>query len=130
MKSRKSITAIALSISLLTGFAACKKSREQPCFRPCQINTLDGFKAWYYYNEGTYWIYEEENSGVLDTLTVYASLEYQIDDVEHFEYKAYSSHTSRIHTVWFNDTWDNPCPIRQECGCSCLLYTSPSPRDA
>jgi hypothetical protein len=54
--------------------STCKKDSDcppsEPC--PCEGDTcLEEMKDWFYFQPGTYWIYQEENSGALDTVHVY-----------------------------------------------------------
>lgn len=59
-----------LFLSLLcVGLSRCK---HEPPEQPCQYDSsLEEMKKWYFFKTGSYWIYEEVNSGARDTVTVY-----------------------------------------------------------
>ncbi len=53
-------------------FTTCKKDEEEgPCVSCPENGTIEDMKEWFYFLPGTYWIYQEETSGDLDTVHVY-----------------------------------------------------------
>ena len=51
------------------GLSRCK---HEPPEQTCQYDSsLEEMKKWYFFKTGSYWIYEEVNSGARDTVTVY-----------------------------------------------------------
>jgi hypothetical protein len=83
---------------------------------PDDNNAFEDMKAWYYFKEGTYWIYEEQNTGQLDTVIVYSNQEIQVDTVRQFEWNSISTSGSEIHQ-YVNTTWARDCHERLSCKC-------------
>jgi hypothetical protein len=106
-------------ISVLFVFSSCDKrtyGNTDDDYCPDDDNAFEDMKAWYYFNEGTYWIYEEQNSGLKDTVIVYSNLENQFDTIFQFEWSATSSLGNHLHQ-WVNTSWSGPCPKRISCNC-------------
>lgn len=89
---------------------------------PDDDNAFEDMKAWYYFKEGTYWIYEEQNTGQLDTVIVYSNQENQFDTIYQFEWYASSSLGDMLHQ-WVNTSWSDACPGRLSCNCQ-LVFKS------
>lgn len=106
-------------ISVLFVFSSCDKrtyGNTDDDYCPDDDNAFEDMKAWYYFNEGTYWIYEEQNSGLKDTVIVYSNLENQFDTIFQFEWYSTSSLGNHFHQ-WVNTSWSEPCPGRISCNC-------------
>lgn len=57
---------------LLVGFSSCRKDRNIPF---CELHPEDCFDAemhkdWFCFNEGSYWVYQQESSSVRDSVVV------------------------------------------------------------
>lgn len=89
---------------------------------PDDDNAFEDMKAWYYFKEGTYWIYEEQNTGQLDTVIVYSNQENQFDTVYQFEWYASSSLGNQLHQ-WVNTSWSGPCPEKLSCTCQIIFQS-------
>jgi hypothetical protein len=84
-----------------------------------EATTIDEMMEWVYFKIGTYWIYQEQNTGATDTCTVYFSYSgtSQAGNRE-FLYKIHSSFDGYTYEYWFNDGWSSHnirregCPIR------------------
>ena len=81
-----------------------------------EAKTIDEMMEWVYFKTGTYWIYEEQNSGVLDTMTVY----YDYSGVSatgnrEFVMKMRSSFDGYTYEYWFNDAWSTESSLRSGC---------------
>jgi len=96
---------IALMLVILS-FLTCKHEPEiDPNSSYCgEATTIDEMMEWVYFKTGTYWIYEEQNSGALDTMTVY----YDYNGVSNtgnreFVVKMESSLDGYTYEYWFNN---------------------------
>jgi hypothetical protein len=106
-------------ISVLFVFSSCDKrtygnTDDDYCLD--DDNAFEDMKAWYYFNEGTYWIYEEQNSGLKDTVIVYSNQENQFDTIFQFEWHSTSSLGNHFHQ-WVNTSWSGHCAQRISCNC-------------
>jgi hypothetical protein len=83
-----------------------------------EATTIDEMMDWVYFKTGSYWIYEEQNSGDLDTFTVY----YDYSGVSNtgnreFVVKMRSSRDGYTYEYWFNDAWSGDCSLFPGCFC-------------
>jgi hypothetical protein len=110
-----------LFLSLLcVGLSRCK---HEPVIDPngpqCgEATTIEEMLEWVYFKTGTYWIYEEQNTGVLDTMTVY----YDYNGVSSSGYREFvvkmeSSLDGYTYEYWFNDAWSGDCDLLPSCFC-------------
>jgi hypothetical protein len=112
MSTIRQIILFVLSLALLLLLVKCK---HEPVIDPngpqCgEATTIDEMMEWMYFKTGTYWVYSEQNTGVLDTMTVY----YDYNGVSstgnrEFAVKMRSSLDGYTHEYWFNDAWSNEC---------------------
>jgi hypothetical protein len=99
-------------ITLCVVLATCK---HEPVIDPngpqCgEATTIDEMMEWVYFKTGTYWIYEEQNTGALDTMTVYYDYNgVSATDHREFVVKMESSLDGYTYEYWFNDSWSNQC---------------------
>ena len=103
---------IILASVLCLTLTTCKHKPEiDPEATDCgEATTIDEMMEWVYFKTGTYWIYEEQNTGTLDTMTVY----YDYNGVSstgnrEFVVKMESSLDGYTYEYWFNDAWSNKC---------------------
>lgn len=108
---------IILASVLCLTLATCKHKPEiDPEATDCgEATTIDEMMEWVYFKTGTYWIYEEQNTGTLDTMTVY----YDYNGVSstgnrEFVVKMESSLDGYTYEYWFNDAWSGDC---ENCFC-------------
>jgi hypothetical protein len=105
-----------VSLSLCFALASCKHDiddKPTPII-PCQNDSsVDEMKKWYYFKEGTQWIYQEENTGDLDTATVYQSNEGET----WFDYYVFHSNGGWIVNYYFDTSRSIYCLTMKECIC-------------
>lgn len=98
-------------------FSTCKKDREEDC--PCDYE--QGFqqvKDWMYFETGSYWIYEEENSGAIDTITVYEHWQGQDPEGNNaFISNTISSHDGYLYLYDYNSSFTIHCLNTPSCQC-------------
>ncbi len=100
--------------------STCKHEPEiDPNSSYCgEATTIDEMMEWVYFKTGTYWIYEEQNSGALDTMTVY--FDYSgVSNTGNREFvvKMESSLDGYTYEYWFNDAWSGECGLFPSCYC-------------
>ena len=83
-------TLVLAGLFLMTLFSTCKKDNNPAPMCCPHDTTFVAMKEWVFFKEGSWWIYEEENTGEKDSVYVYESL--INDDVEAFKY-------------WSTSTW-------------------------
>jgi hypothetical protein len=92
--------------------------RHKPDLDPnCgEANSIDKMMEWTYFKTGTYWIYQEQNTGVYDTCTVYFDYNgIHPEGWRDFVVKIRSSHDGFNYIYWFNDSWSSENTIRPGC---------------
>lgn len=117
------LTAALLMLTLST----CKK--DDPDCETCQYE--QGFqqvKDWMYFKTGSYWIYEEENSGAIDTLTVYEDWQ----GIAQEENDAFLTHTISSFDGFFyfyqyNSSFTIHCLTEPSCDCEKVLRAKGKP---
>jgi hypothetical protein len=113
--------------------STCKHEPEiDPNSSYCgEATTIDEMMEWVYFKTGTYWIYEEQNSGAIDTMTVY----YDYNGVSNtgnreFVVKMESSLDGYTYEYWFNDAWSGECGLFPGCFCRAVDCEKYVPGDA
>jgi hypothetical protein len=80
-----------------------------------EATTIEEMMEWIYFKQGTYWIYEEQNSGAIDTMTVIESHQgYSQGGNRAFSYTMSSSHDGAEYEYWYNESWSGNS-VRPEC---------------
>jgi hypothetical protein len=120
MSTIRQIILFVLSLALALSLVKCK---HEPMIDPngpqCgEATTIDEMMEWVYFKTGTYWVYREQNSGTLDTVTVY----YDYNGVHpsgnrDFVVKMRSSLDGYTYEYWFNDAWSGDCDLLPSCFC-------------
>lgn len=87
-------------------------------------------KQWVLFKPGTYWIYEEENTGYIDTVTV---TEY-FDGLSSGGFAAFgcvmhSSFDGYNYDYWFNNSYSRSCDWSEECMCHKVFCSKSKPGD-
>ena len=118
MSTIRQIILFVLSLALALSLVKCK---HEPVIDPngpqCgEATTIDEMMEWMYFKTGTYWVYSEQNTGVLDTMTVY----YDYNGVHpsgnrDFVVKMLSSLDGYTYEYWFNDAWSTGSTLRPGC---------------
>jgi hypothetical protein len=105
-----------IAFVLLVVVSSCTHETKEPDPVPCPYNSdYEEMKDWYYFKEGTYWVYEEENSGNIDTILVVQSTE-QPD--EFFEWWGESSFDNYNYIYYYDYTETINCLTQENCSCS------------
>jgi hypothetical protein len=114
MKSIHSISLLCFFILLC--LACCKHEPPPPV---CQYDSsVEEMKKWYYFKAGTWWVYQEQNTGVLDTITVYYDWEgLSQSGYDGFEWFSISSLTGIDYRYRFNSSYSIHCLSESECTC-------------
>ncbi len=106
-------------ITLCVVLATCK--HEPPPDPPavCQYDSsVEEMKKWYYFKTGTWWVYEEQTTGDLDTITVYYDWEgTNGDGTVGFETWGNSSYDGFNYKYNFNSSFSIHCLTAEECTC-------------
>jgi hypothetical protein len=105
-----------LAIALVT----CRKPDPDP--EPpavCQYDSsVEEMKKWYYFKTGTWWVYQEQTTGALDTITVYYDWEgFNPSGTQGFETWCTSSYDGYNQYYSFNDSYSIHCLTSEECLC-------------
>ena len=105
-------SSFALAILL---FNSCKKDdRKNPCPQPncidcCVADDIAALKEWYYYKVGTYWIYEESTTHVLDTVLVFHNDDDVFDYGDAFKTECFNgAETTGYSGFEFSESWSTP----------------------
>ncbi len=85
----------------------------------CQYDSsVEEMKKWYYFKTGTWWVYQEQTTGELDTITVYHDWEgTNGDGTEGFEWYGNSSYDGFNYKHRFNSSYSIHCLTAEECTC-------------
>jgi hypothetical protein len=111
---QNSCKALLLLFVLVAG--SCK---HEPPAEPVdcgEATSIEEMMEWTYFKTGTYWIYREINTGVLDTCYVYYDY-YGLSQGgnETFVYKIHSSNDGYTYEYWFNEGWSGHGSLKPEC---------------
>ncbi len=114
MKSKLPISLLCLFTLL---FLVCCKHEPPP--KVCQYDSsVEEMKKWYYFKTGTWWVYQEQNTGLLDTITVYYDWEgLSQSGYDGFEWFSISSLTGIDYRYRFNSSYSIHCLSERECTC-------------
>ena len=87
-------------------------------------------KDWMYFKTGSYWIYQEENSGALDTLTVWEDWEGTAQEVNDAFYTyTVSSYDGYFYRYTYNSSFTIYCLIVRNCQCEKIDRSKSRPGD-
>jgi hypothetical protein len=112
---------------LLVVVSSCTHETKEPEPVPCPYNSdYEEMKDWYYFKEGTYWVYEEESTGDLDTLYVFSDSE---SSDNFFEWYAISSRDGYTYNYWFNIANTTFCLSQEGCTCNRIKRSKAKPGD-
>jgi hypothetical protein len=86
-----------------------------------EATTIDEMMEWVYFKVGTYWVYQEQNTGVLDTVEVYYDYNgVHPEGFRDFVMKTRSSFDGYTYEYWFNDGWSGDCSLIPGCFCRAI----------
>ncbi|MFT6502329.1 MAG: hypothetical protein ACJASQ_002455 [Crocinitomicaceae bacterium] len=118
IKSQHIITLLLCTLILL----GCKKDEPIPCQETRNENCEDiqNVKHFFYFKVGSWWVYEEETSGDLDT--VYVTEASENPSNYDFDVRMYSSYQDFYYHFWPETaSVDGPCPSSGSICQRCLL---------
>ena len=107
----------------------CKKDPQKEPAAACQYDSsVEGMKEWCYFKTGTWWVYREQTTGELDTITVYSAWSgtYPSGNVG-FETLCNSSYDGFNYIYRFNSSFSVNCLTEQECTCHKLSRVKTMP---
>jgi hypothetical protein len=119
-------------LSILFVFSSCKKNCEDNYtwgddgLCPEADQSYQDMKAWYYFADGTYWIYEEQNTGIIDTLTVVDHHTFLSDSTESLQWYAESTVGYSV-TIGINDHTYEDCNEKPGCPCHAVFSVRSRP---
>ncbi len=121
-------------ISLLfvcIAFVTCRHEPDQDSAGCGEATSIDEMKEWIFFKTGTYWIYQEETTGELDTMTVVTSAEgiHEGTNYRWFSYDVISSRDGWKYYWWFSESYSNDCPSTEHCYCNKVLCSKSRPGD-
>jgi len=135
MKKHKLLLLLLLSITI-----SCNKCKKDPPPEPkvCEINGeifdsekgIQQMKDYMYFEVGTWWVYEEETTGDLDTITVYYNHE-DIDENNYhwFQCYTYSSYTTYNFKYEYHESFTGGCAVNSACRCQKVQRSKTQPGD-
>ena len=101
-------------VHLLTLLAICfilSCCKHEPPTEPaeeCQYdNNIGEMKRWYYFKVGTWWVYQEETTGALDTITVYYNVDGFDSGIDYFEWYGHSTYDGYNYKYPYSNQFHN-----------------------
>jgi hypothetical protein len=124
MKSKHPISLLCLFFLLL--LVCCK---HEPPPKICQYDSsVEEMKKWYYFKTGTWWVYQEQNTGDYDTVTVFDHEEgLSQGGYDFFNYYVHHSHDGFDVNYYFNSSYSIHCLSTSECTCHKVLRSRYEP---
>jgi hypothetical protein len=93
-------------------------------------SSVEEMKKWYYFKTGTWWVYQEQSTGALDTVTVYHHWDgINTGGFEGFEWSATSSFDGYSQYYTFNTSFSIHCLSTEECTCHKIERARSQPGD-
>jgi hypothetical protein len=115
----RQIILFVLSLALALSLVKCKHEPPPEVPKVCQYDSsVEEMKKWYYFKTGTWWVYQEQTTGDLDTITVYYDWEgTNGDGTVGFETWGNSSYDGFNYKYNFNSSFSIHCLAAEECTC-------------
>ena len=119
MSTIRQIILFVLSLALALSLVKCKHEPPPEVPKVCQYDSsVEEMKKWYYFKTGTWWVYQEQTTGDLDTITVYYDWEgTNSSGTVGFEWTATSSWDGYDQYYIFNDSYSIHCITAETCTC-------------
>lgn len=119
-----------ICITLINCKHKCERDPEALVCPGCKRDqSIDGMMDYYYFKTGTYWIYEEVNSGVLDTVTVYYDYINSTEETSEFQWKSSSTYFQYNFYYTYNESFSAHCLSDEDCTCHKILREKSIPGD-
>lgn len=98
-KGPKRLTILMLFIALFL-VSSCRKDKSiSYCnLHPEDCVDIQEVKKYFYFKEGSYWVYQEQNSGLIDSVYVFET--YNDPSTYYFSTKLYSSYDGYYYRFW------------------------------
>ncbi len=110
----KYLVHLLVFITLCVVLATCKHEPPPEPPKVCQYDSsIEEMKKWYYFKTGTQWIYQEQTTGELDTVTVYD----HADGSDWFDFYEFHTYGGWLVNYWHDPSWSFPCLTTNECSC-------------
>ena len=91
---------------LIIALSSCQK-RETIEVRLCpEDESYEAALEWCYFDVGTWWVYEEENTGVRDSIYVYYAMNWG-PKTETFEYFSHSAYDGFDYRYYMYESWES-----------------------
>jgi hypothetical protein len=121
MFNRKLYISLVLLFALIAVLPSCKHTPEDvggPELNIIECHpTIDSMRQWFFFRPGSWWVYQEESSGALDTIRVtYYDDSQSPGGNAQIVTQAVSSLDGYTYEYYFNDSWTRP--TRQSAYCS------------
>jgi hypothetical protein len=104
---------------------SCKKPQPHEPQESICDDSLENMKDWYFFKTGSWWIYREENTGMVDTVTVYSYSE-SANHVYMFTHHTHDGYDIRYR---YNSSWDRECYPLTNCTCKQINKSRTRPGD-
>jgi hypothetical protein len=111
---------LLLTAAICVVLANCKHEPPPEPELPCQYDSsIEEMKKWYYFKTGSWWVYEEQTTGALDTLTVYYDWAgTNSSGTTGFEWYANSKLDGFNYYYSYNSSFSIHCLTRKDCTCN------------
>ena len=125
------LTHILCLTALCLVLSNCKHEQPTEPAAACQYDSsVEEMKKWYYFKIGTWWVYQEETTGALDTVTVYHNWDgINTGGFEGFEWHGASSFDGYNYYYSFNTSYSIYCLSKHECTCHKVKRVKTKPGD-
>lgn len=116
----RTILLVAFLSLLAIALVTCRKPDPDP--QPPAVchydSSVEEMKKWYYFKTGTWWVYQEQTTGALDTIIVYYDWEgFNTSGTEGFETWCTSSYDGFNYKYYFNSSYSIHCLTAPACNC-------------
>ena len=97
---------------------SCKKPQPHEPQESICDDSLENMKDWYFFKTGSWWIYREENTGMVDTVTVYSYSETPYGEnnlvIESIEWHSHDNHSV---VYYLDQSIVDICNLIPSCNC-------------
>jgi len=90
-------------------------------------SSVEEMKKWYYFKTGTWWVYQEQTTGDLDTVTVFDNSAGVSGGFDFFNYYVHHSHDGFDVNYYFNSSFSIHCLTETKCTCHKVLRSRYEP---
>ena len=112
--------AITIFVLFVIGICSCTDDEPlEPCTPPCQLDqSFEYLLEWSYFQVGSWWKYEEQNSGAIDSVYVWSNggINYEAEAFELWTYSSYNDYDWVYLHYGSSDIGgsnESPCQLRR-----------------